>query len=130
MSSASYHEKCKEVTEVANSEENEQEAANVPAQTINHDSRVNQHSIESQPPPTSVEQMDRVQIQEMQKLASQPVGGSIVNGKAGGAGGTGGASANASLSHLHNDDRTPDVGNAIRYVTSDDTDKNNQNLRK
>ncbi|CCG22521.1 hypothetical protein CORT_0B08160 [Candida orthopsilosis Co 90-125] len=125
MSSASYREKCNEVTQVANSEENKQEADNVPAQTINHDSKVNQYGIESQPPPTSLDQMDRVQIQEMQKLASQSAGGNIKNLE------NGGDSRGESLSHLNNEENDRKLGgNGIRYVTSDDTDKNNQNLRK
>ncbi|KAI5948968.1 hypothetical protein KGF57_005031 [Candida theae] len=131
MSSASYREKCNDAVEVSNSEENRQEASNVPAQTINDDSLVNQQNIDSRPPPTSTDQMDRLQIQEMKKLASQSVGGSITrlgNGAEG--------SRDASLSHLNNDDdkrsgggENTNTGN-IRYVTSDDTDKNNENLRK
>lgn len=138
MSSASYRDKCYDATQIENSEDNKQEAANVPAQTINHDSLVNQRVIKSHPPPTSIDQMDKVQVQEMQKLASQLVGGNITRFANGGFA-ISGESRDASLSHMNNDDtdrRRPFDGDneesnhGIRYVTSDDTDKNNQNLRK
>ncbi|KAI5969029.1 hypothetical protein CANMA_001919 [Candida margitis] len=130
MSSASYQEKCNDATQVANTDDNKQEAASVPAQTINHDSKVNEHNIESQPPPTSVDQMDKLQVEEMKQLASQSVGGNITRLGNGGGLTEGVVGSRNSLSHLNNEDNDKKSVDTIRYVTSDDTDKNNENLRK
>ncbi|KAI5960340.1 uncharacterized protein KGF55_004632 [Candida pseudojiufengensis] len=111
MSSAPYEEKCKDATEMENTEEGI-EAQNVPAQTINNDSIVNSNNINSKPPPTNFENLDKVQIKEMKALKN--VGRDWPNDI-----------ESESLTHLNAEKENH---NNIQYVKSDDINKNDETL--
>ncbi|KAI5953378.1 hypothetical protein KGF54_002750 [Candida jiufengensis] len=111
MSSAPYEEKCQDATDMENTEEGV-EAQKVPAQTINNDSSANAYDIKSKPPPTNFENLDVVQIKEMKALKN--VGRDWPDDI-----------ESESLTHLNAEKEN---NNNIKYVTSDDLDKNNQNI--